>query len=199
MGRAVANRSISTASLLRRGYDRWKIEIARSAAWSSATDSLCRRKPLFDVRGVTNFTNSSSQKSCRGVLQPECDLQAATSGSIGFSHIKVTRTAGLKTDGRPSFNPSCAMRDDGFTGRQTERLRIGGTPTTQLRKHGAALRTVRNFVSLDYGMNVLKDSVDTQSQSFKTNLKAMEELLVELRQHVEKVWPQTIRSERRNE
>ncbi|KAG6552569.1 hypothetical protein Mapa_005879 [Marchantia paleacea] len=186
MGRAVANRSISTASLLRRGYDRCKIEIARSAVWSSAADSLCRRKPLFDVRGVTNFTNSTSQKSCRSVLQQGCDSQAATSRSIRFSHLKVTRTAGRETDGRLSLNPSCTLREV-FTSRQTERLRISGTPTTQLRKHVADLRMVRNFVSLDYGMNVLKDCVDTQSDSFKTNLKAMEELLVELRQHVEKV------------
>ncbi|CAM6101620.1 unnamed protein product [Calypogeia fissa] len=45
----------------------------------------------------------------------------------------------------------------------------------------------RSFMSLDYGQNVLKDNIDTHSERFQTNAKAMEKLVSELQQHVEQV------------
>ena len=45
----------------------------------------------------------------------------------------------------------------------------------------------RGFMSLDYDLNVLKDDIKTSSESFIENSKAMEELLLDLQQKVEKV------------
>lgn len=45
----------------------------------------------------------------------------------------------------------------------------------------------RGFMSLDYNLNVLKDDVKTGSETFIENSKAMEELLLDLQQKVEKV------------
>lgn len=45
----------------------------------------------------------------------------------------------------------------------------------------------RSFMSLDYNLNVLKDDVKTGSETFFENSKAMEELLLDLQQKVEKV------------
>lgn len=45
----------------------------------------------------------------------------------------------------------------------------------------------RNFMSLDYNLNVLKDDVKIGSETFLENSKAMEKLLLDLQQKVEKV------------
>lgn len=42
-------------------------------------------------------------------------------------------------------------------------------------------------MSLDHSLNVLKDDVKTGSETFTENRKAMEELLLDLQQKVEKV------------
>jgi len=42
-------------------------------------------------------------------------------------------------------------------------------------------------MSLDYNLNVLKDDVKTGSETFLENCKAMEELVLDLQQKVEKV------------
>lgn len=49
------------------------------------------------------------------------------------------------------------------------------------------LEHTRGFVSLDHGLNVLKDDVDNQSLEFIENRKAMDELLLDLQKNVEKV------------
>jgi len=45
----------------------------------------------------------------------------------------------------------------------------------------------RSFMSLDYNLNVLKDDVKIGSETFLENSKAMEKLLLDLQQKVEKV------------
>jgi hypothetical protein len=45
----------------------------------------------------------------------------------------------------------------------------------------------RAFMSLDQDLNILRDDVDSKSKDFVENRNAMEELLLDLRQQVEKV------------
>jgi hypothetical protein len=45
----------------------------------------------------------------------------------------------------------------------------------------------RGFMSLDQDLNILRDDVDSKSEDFVENRNAMEELLLDLRQQVEKV------------
>ncbi len=45
----------------------------------------------------------------------------------------------------------------------------------------------RGFMSLDQDLNILRDDVDSKSKDFVENRNAMEELLLDLRQQVEKV------------
>ena len=60
-------------------------------------------------------------------------------------------------------------------------------PFTTLRSGSYKLEHSRGFISLDYGLNVLKDDVDNQSLEFIENRKAMDELLLDLQKKVEKV------------
>lgn len=82
-------------------------------------------------------------------------------------------------DGKIDGSPRVSYLPAGLASKATTDARVRSYDPLSLKWRG--------FMSLDHSLNVLKDDVKTGSESFIENRKAMEELLLDLQQKVEKV------------
>lgn len=146
-----------------------------SVANGIATDSSTGRKfPLLDVQQTRVEMRDSSPLSCK-------DSYASTGNQtdgIGYTnHVGLNRVGGGSSLGRDETGHLPCTRK--------ELRHLKGGSLGPCSKSG--LRGRRGFMSLDQGLNVLKDAVDGKSESFIDNCNAMEKLLLDLRDKVEKV------------
>ncbi|KAL2612204.1 hypothetical protein R1flu_023896 [Riccia fluitans] len=177
MGKVSAKQSIRGASRLWKFLDPLDLELKKATGWCYAAD---RRKPGIDIRNASSLLESAVRESSRRLLAP-------TAHVLPHQFSRFGEKPGFQADGAISHTTRQKVSvKEVLKDRRNERF---GIPSIPILFHRSSTdpRGIRDFVSLDYSLNVLKDGVDTQSETFQSNLKAMKHLLLDLRQHVEKV------------
>ena len=157
------------AQIVRKKSVQWSYKI-----WGDCTTSVCR--PLASTPGEWFFSQdrgvvpSSKNMDLKNSVLPRSTSHYNVKGTIKVQNSKGLQRISAKDDalGFETFPATLKL-------------------FTTLRSGSYKLEHSRGFVSLDHGLNVLKDDVDNQSLEFIENRKAMDELLLDLQKKVEKV------------
>jgi len=157
------------AQIVRKKSVQWSYKI-----WGDCTTSVCR--PLASTPGECFFSQDRGiVPSSKNMDLKKSVLPRSTSHYNVRGTIKVQNSKGLHR---------ITAKDDAL-GIETFPATL--TRFTTLRSGSYTLEHSRGFITLDHGLNVLKDDVDNQSLEFIENRKAMDELLLDLQKKVEKV------------
>jgi hypothetical protein len=157
------------AQIVRKKSVQWSYKI-----WGDCTTSVCR--PLASTPGDCFFSQD------RGIVPSSKNMDLKKSVlPRSTSHYNVRGT--MKVQNSKGLHRITA-KDDAL-GIETFPATL--TQFTTLRSGSCKLEHSRGFITLDHGLNVLKDDVDNQSLEFIENRKAMDELLLDLQKKVEKV------------
>lgn len=157
------------AQIVRKKSVQWSYKI-----WGDCTTFVCR--PLASTPGEWFLSQDRGVvPSSKNIELKKLVLPRSTSHYNVRGTMKVQNLKGLQR---------ITAKNDGL-GFQTFPATL--TPFTTFGSGSYKLEHSRGFISLDHGLNVLKDDVDNQSLDFIENRRAMDELLLDLQKKVEKV------------